>query len=112
MFGAGGATLCAGALGRRCWGDILREGLRAERQRGDHAGKDERRCRTLRALAKDLSDPAGQEEHHQRVEREQPQRRQQHRAAQVQRLADLVGLKPRAQWAKSNPTSGRREPAY
>ena len=53
--------------------------------------------------------PAGEEEHHQRVEREQRQRRHQHRAAQVLRLADLIGLEPRAQRrvSRSRP-AGRR----
>jgi hypothetical protein len=53
-----------------------------------------------KAAAEQLGDAAGEQEHHQRIERQQPHRRQQHRTAQVLRLAHAVDISARIEAGK------------
>ena len=83
----------------------LRERARRGHQRRGEDGERERgRHRPL--PAQELPDPAGEQEHHERVEREQRERAQQDGSAQIFRFAHSVGLPDRVERGEIE----RREP--
>ena len=68
--------------------------LRQHQRRGDDRERDGGGGRA-RPAAEQLGDPARQEEHHERVEREQAHRRQHDRTAQILRLAHAIDVAAR-----------------